>query len=379
MNFIEMLIPVFVLLILTELYVNSSRQKSYYSLQDSIADMSLGIISRLTDLFVLYIMFHIYTAIQDSFSLGSLFSATIFNFGVTSASETKDLVWSLASFGFLFLSLDFMFYWSHRFSHEVNILWASHVTHHSSEEYNLTVALRQSFLRNFIVLCFYLIFALFAVPWQILLLVDASNRFYQFWVHTRFIKRMPNWFEYVFVTPAHHRVHHARNPEYLDKNYAGVFIFWDRMFGTFREETIEPIYGIVKPLKSFSAIDANLHLFQEILRKLQSTSNFSTAIKILFSRPEIVSRMEEKQELKEFELMRKSKASLKITVFQRAISILCFLTLIGLSLFLIKIGKNLELAWVAIFYCALLGGYGLLGNYLNQITQLNSIHSQSSH
>lgn len=247
MKIIESLIPLFLIAIVIEAYFSHKKKKGFYNLADSMSDMSLGMISRLTDLFVLVGMFQLYQYIEASVSLGLW-------------GWIAHPVMTVGSWILLFLALDFLFYWNHRLSHEINLLWASHVTHHSSEEYNLTVALRQSFLRNFIALIFYSAFALVGVPWITLLIVDAMNRLYQFWVHTRFRWKFPQWFEFIFVTPSHHRVHHARNPEYIDKNYAGMFIFWDRLFGTFQEEQAEPIYGIVSPLRSFNPIWANLHL-----------------------------------------------------------------------------------------------------------------------
>ena len=365
MNFIEMLIPVFVFFILIEIIMNLLKKTEYYSIPDTITDMSLGIISRLTDIFVLVFMYQIYAYLQNNYSLASSFQFSLFHFNFS--SDWYSNVWAVLSFGVLFLLVDFLFYWNHRFSHEINILWASHVAHHSSQEYNLTVALRQSFLRNAIALIFYMFFAFFGIPWMVLLLTDALNRLYQFWVHTRFLKRLPRWFEFLFVTPSHHRVHHARNPKYLDKNYAGVFIFWDRLFGTFEEEAEEPIYGIVKPLKTFDPIRANLHVYREIFKIILSPLSLKLKTRALFSKPDFMSTLNQSLPYSLSGEITPPKTQYNQLTFKKNIgSVLVLLFLIALSLLLIKSSVNLNFGFAIIFYFALLGGYGMLGNYLDR-------------
>ncbi len=163
-----------------------------------------------------------------------------------------------------FLALDFAGYWVHRLAHSVNFFWNNHVVHHSSEEFNLACALRQSISVYFRIYAFLLIpAALFGVPQQVIAVVGPLHLFAQFWYHTRHIGRM-GIFEYIIVTPAHHRVHHAINPEYLDKNYGQIFIFWDRMFGTFQDERadIPAVYGVTRPVRTWNPIKINfMHLW----------------------------------------------------------------------------------------------------------------------
>lgn len=163
-----------------------------------------------------------------------------------------------------FLALDFSGYWVHRLAHTVNFFWNNHIIHHSSEEFNLACALRQSISVYFRIYAFLLIpAAIFGVPQQVIAVVAPLHLFAQFWYHTRHIERM-GWLEYIIVTPAHHRVHHAINPEYLDKNYGQIFIFWDRMFGTFQEETpeIPAVYGVTRPVRTWNPIKINfMHLW----------------------------------------------------------------------------------------------------------------------
>ncbi|MEN9381241.1 MAG: hypothetical protein RI940_122 [Bacteroidota bacterium] len=163
-----------------------------------------------------------------------------------------------------FLALDFAGYWVHRLAHSVNFFWNNHVVHHSSEEFNLACALRQSISVYFRIYAFLLIpAALFGVPQQVIAVVGPLHLFAQFWYHTRHIGRM-GIMEYIIVTPAHHRVHHAINPEYLDKNYGQIFIFWDRMFGTFQDERadIPAVYGVTRPVRTWNPIKINfMHLW----------------------------------------------------------------------------------------------------------------------
>ncbi len=163
-----------------------------------------------------------------------------------------------------FLALDFAGYWVHRLAHTVNFFWNNHIVHHSSEEFNLACALRQSISVYFRIYAFLLIpAAIFGVPQQVIAIVAPLHLFAQFWYHTRHINKM-GWLEYVIVTPAHHRVHHAINPEYLDKNYGQIFIFWDRMFGTFQEELAEipAVYGVTRPVRTWNPIKINfMHLW----------------------------------------------------------------------------------------------------------------------
>ncbi len=203
-----------------------------------------------------------------AFGLGSTVSALLFG-GVFVALymglwefRLFDVPWTWWAFALCFVLDDLKYYWVHRFGHRVRWFWASHVNHHSSQHYNLSTALRQTWT-GFLTLGF-----VFALPLVMLgfhpamiAICGGFNLIYQFWIHTEAIDRMPRWFEAVMNTPSHHRVHHATNPRYLDRNYAGVFIVWDKLFGTFEPEVRgEKIrYGIVKQLGSFNLLWAVFH------------------------------------------------------------------------------------------------------------------------
>jgi hypothetical protein len=166
----------------------------------------------------------------------------------------------------------------------VNLLWAGHVVHHSSEEFNLTVALRQSSLHGFMSWLFYMPIALLGVPVMMWLICHALNLVYQFWIHTRHVNRLGP-LEWVLNTPSHHRVHHGVNPEYQDRNYAGTLIIWDRLFSTFEPERAEPVYGITKPLMSWNPLWANLHVFGEIWTHARAASSWRDRLRAVFGHP----------------------------------------------------------------------------------------------
>ena len=190
-------------------------------------------------------------------------------------AETKFALWRLdaespITWVFAFVIYDFFYYWFHRISHERQIFWASHVAHHQSEDYNLeSTALRQTGTGAFVSWVFYIPMFLIGIPSYVFISVASLNLIYQFWVHSEHIPKL-GWYENYFVTASNHRVHHAQNDQYIDKNYGGVFIIWDRMFGTHKiEDENEPcIYGIRGTLNTFNPVWANLHIYVKIIKEM---------------------------------------------------------------------------------------------------------------
>jgi sterol desaturase/sphingolipid hydroxylase (fatty acid hydroxylase superfamily) len=193
-------------------------------------------------------------------------------------------VWIIA-----FIADDFFYYWSHRWAHTVRWFWADHVVHHSSQHYNLTTALRQPWFGPFTLKFMWLGSILILIGFHPLMIgiVGALNLIYQFWIHTETIKTCPAWFEAVMNTPSHHRVHHATNPIYLDRNYAGVFIIWDKMFGSFQPELDEHKcrYGIVRNLGTFNPIKISVHEWLAILSDIKSAKSLGDAARYLLAPP----------------------------------------------------------------------------------------------
>jgi alkylglycerol monooxygenase len=259
-------IPIFFILIGIELIVERLSHKELYNLPDSIANLSCGITSQLSGLFLKIFAVGIYQVI---FQYGALFTL-----------ERNWFYW-LA----LVLLVDLAYYWAHRMSHEVNLFWGGHVVHHQSEEYNLSVALRQSSLQVLWTFAFNLPLALVGFHTTDFVFISALNTLYQFWIHTEAINKLPRWIELIFNTPSHHRVHHGRNPKYIDKNHAGALIIWDRMFGTFQPEEERPTYGITKPINSWNPVFANVSHYVEMTKDLKNIPRWSDRFRYLFKKP----------------------------------------------------------------------------------------------
>lgn len=192
---------------------------------------------------------------------------------------TGPLGWAAAIVGW-----DFAYYWLHRVEHRVRLFWAAHVNHHSSRHFNLTTALRQPWLPVLVLVVFPPLALLGVRPWMIGF-AGGFNLTYQFWVHTEAVGRMPRWFEFVMNTPSHHRVHHGANPEYLDQNLGGIFIVWDRLFGTFTEERARVRYGITKPAPPDRLWPIFSHEWRSLFADLRAAPTTSARLRILFGRP----------------------------------------------------------------------------------------------
>jgi alkylglycerol monooxygenase len=181
-----------------------------------------------------------------------------------------------------FVSLDFAGYWVHRIAHEYNFFWNNHIIHHSSEEFNLACALRQSisvFVKIFA--CFLFPAALLGIPEKVIVIIAPLHLFAQFWYHTQYIDKM-GVLEKIIVTPSHHRVHHAINPEYLDKNYGQIFIFWDKFFGSYQQELreVKPVYGITRPVQTWNPIKINFQHMWLLIQDAWRTSRWKDKLRI---------------------------------------------------------------------------------------------------
>ncbi len=265
LNPIVLSIPIFFILIGIEIVVERLSHRKLYRLPDSIANLSCGITSQLSGIFFRVLSVGVYEFFFSNLAVMHL--------------ERNWIYWTA-----LFLLVDLGYYWAHRMSHEINLFWGGHVVHHQSEEYNLSVALRQSSFQVVWTFFFYLPLAFIGFETTDFLLISALNTLYQFWIHTETINRM-GWFEYIFNTPSHHRVHHGRDPKYIDKNHAGTLIIWDRMFGTFQEEEERPTYGITKPINSWNGVWANFSHYATMARELKQITNWSDKIRYLFNKP----------------------------------------------------------------------------------------------
>ena len=242
-------IPFFIVLMLIEIFYGYFAKNQQHKLMDTVSSISSGMTN----------------IVKDSLGLGVIIVSYPYlmeNIAVTEVKATW-LVWLIA-----FLVLDFAGYWNHRLSHHVNIFWNQHVIHHSSEQFNLACALRQSISNLIGYFPLFLIpAAVLGIPHQVIAILAPIHLFAQFWYHTQHIGKM-GWLEYIIVTPSQHRVHHAINPEYIDKNLGQVLCIWDRWFGTFQEEMedVPPQYGVLKPAATWNPIHIN---FQHVWRLIQ--------------------------------------------------------------------------------------------------------------
>jgi sterol desaturase/sphingolipid hydroxylase (fatty acid hydroxylase superfamily) len=267
MDFILYAVPFFFALIALELLADHRRGVSNYRLADAINSISTGVLSTTTGLLTKGIGLVTYAFAFKHLALFEL---------------SADSVWTWV---FAFVFYDFCYYWLHRLGHERNILWAAHSVHHQSEDYNLSTALRQTSTGFLVGWIFYLPMAVFGVPLLIFVSVAALNLLYQFWVHTRHIPKL-GWFEWFFVTPSNHRAHHAQNALYMDRNYGGVFIIWDRLFGSFQEEDDnEPVvFGVTTPLASWNPVWANVQFYAQLWADARRAESTWDKLRIWFMR-----------------------------------------------------------------------------------------------
>jgi sterol desaturase/sphingolipid hydroxylase (fatty acid hydroxylase superfamily) len=214
------------------------------------------------------------TATSISMGLGSLGWDFLWGFGTAAVTTGVYLLtplrieFSWALLPVFLIAQDFFYYWSHRSHHMIRILWASHVVHHSSQRFNLSTALRQPWT-GFTSFLFYLPMVALGVSPLVVAFCSGINLVYQFWIHTERIDKMWRWFEYLFNTPSHHRVHHGAQGGYLDRNFGGIFIVWDRLFGSFAPETERVIYGLTKNLTTYNPLRVAYHEYASIARDVR--------------------------------------------------------------------------------------------------------------
>ena len=258
-------IPSFLILIIIEIAYGHFTNKQTYTFMDTLASLSSGMTNTLKDALGLVLIVISYPFILDYLAVIELES-------------------SLSLYLIAFICIDFASYWNHRLNHKINVFWNIHVIHHSSEEFNLACALRQSIsgLLGYGAL-FLIPAAILGVPAEIISVLAPLHLFGQFWYHTRHIGKL-GWLEYILVTPSQHRVHHAINPIYVDKNLSAIFCVWDRMFGTFQEELDEeaPVYGVLKPVQSWNPILINFQHFWAILCDAWHTKRWVDKLRIWF-------------------------------------------------------------------------------------------------
>ncbi|MCH1488635.1 MAG: sterol desaturase family protein [Pseudomonadales bacterium] len=267
MDYVVYAVPFFLVAIILEISYGFLKNNNTYRLNDSVSSLFMGSLRTLNKLVIIGFGGYFFAAIETHYALWRM-------------DTNSWMTWLFA-----FIAYDLCYYWFHRISHERQIFWAAHVAHHQSEDYNLSTALRQTGTGALITWVFFMPLFWIGVPSTVVVSVASINLIYQFWVHSEHIPKL-GWVETFFVTASNHRVHHAQNDEYMDKNYGGVFILWDRLFGTFKEEEnkIPCVYGIRGSLKTFNPLWANLHIYVKILKEMITAKDWKEKLYAPFAR-----------------------------------------------------------------------------------------------
>lgn len=324
-------VPFFFTLIAIELVYGFKTGNNTYRTNDSITSIATGMLSQLSGAITKFFLVILYVMVYENFAYFNLSAESV-------------VVWIAA-----FVVYDLCYYWFHRIAHEYNVFWAGHITHHSSEDYNLSTALRQTSTTFWFSWAFYLPLAIAGVPPVVFVTVAALNLVYQYWVHTQHIPKL-GWYENFFVTPSNHRVHHGQNDEYIDKNYGGVFILWDRFFGTFQEELDEVpvVFGIKKAVHSWNPVWANVHYYVQLYRDAVRTASWKDKVLVWFKRtgwrPEDVAEQYPIEKVKEFK-----KYEINLNLSYQVYALIQFLFANGLTLYVLANSVEFTLGQSAVW------------------------------
>ncbi len=340
-------IPGFFALMAVELVASWAMRRRVYRLNDAINSIGLGVLSQIVGVF------------SKVLTIG-LYAWTVERAALFALPADSPWVWV----GALIL-YDFCYYWLHRCGHDVGILWAAHAVHHQSERYNLSTALRQTSSGALLGWIFYLPLALLGVPVEVFAVVAVIDLIYQYWIHTELVPKL-GWFDRVFASPSNHRVHHAVNDRYLNKNYGGIFILWDRWFGTFVEEADDesPVYGTRIALRSWDPLWANVEVYWAMVKDAWHARRWRDKLRLFFAppgwRPDDVAERFPKPA---FDLCR-AEFDPPLSWLMRAYCLLHFVLLLGLSVRFLSAAASLNAAQVVAYASFLLLGLASLGRLL---------------
>ncbi|WP_316796304.1 sterol desaturase family protein [Pedobacter agri] len=266
LNYLAFAIPAFFLFVFIEYKIAQNQKKAnVFKYESTVANFSIGIAERLLNLFIAASFYQVYDWVYRNYALFDISSAWY--------------VWVL-----ILLATDFVWYWYHRLGHEINFLWAAHIVHHQSEEFNLSAAARittfQAVFRN----VFWCVLPFIGFHPTMIITILLVHGAYSFFTHTQMVGKL-GWLENIFITPSLHGVHHASDEKYLDKNYGDVFVFWDKLFGTFQKEEEAPKYGLTHPLKSYSFLWQHFHYYLEIGEAYKRATGFKAKWNAIFGSP----------------------------------------------------------------------------------------------
>ncbi|PSL32821.1 sterol desaturase family protein [Dyadobacter jiangsuensis] len=313
LNYMALAVPLFLLLIGIEYWISKRLGRQLFNFNSSIANMNVGVAERLIDMFTAGSFFFFYDYLQK-------------NYGLFEIRPTL-LVWIA-----LILATDFVWYWYHRAGHKINLFWGFHVVHHTSEEFNYTAGTRITIFQAVVRTAFWSVLPLIGFPAPMITTMLIVHGLYPFFTHTQVIGKL-GILEYILVTPSHHRVHHASNEAYLDKNFGDMFIIWDKLFGTFAEEKEQPVFGLTKQLDSYSFLWQHFHFLVEIWYSAQQQKGIIAKLKVIFGSPEnfdpTVRRIVEKR------FLSKNKVRVRSQKFRRYVLVQFTVTVITLFFLLL--------------------------------------------
>ena len=315
LNYLAFAIPAFFIFVFIE-YQIAQRQKleKVFKYESTVANFSVGIAERLLNLFIAASFYQVYDWVYSNYALFDI--------------STKWYVWVL-----LLLATDLVWYWYHRLGHEINFLWAAHIVHHQSEEFNLSAAARittfQAVFRN----VFWCILPFIGFHPTMIISILLVHGAYSFFTHTQMVGKL-GWLEKIFITPSLHGVHHASDEKYLDKNYGDVFVFWDKLFGTFQQEQEAPKYGLTHPLKSYSFLWQHFHYYLEIGEAYKQANGFRAKWDALFGSPALMDqniRLILEKRFEQNKIKKNSRVNFRLYLNIQLIMVVAMLT--GLTLF----------------------------------------------
>ncbi|MBX2965500.1 MAG: sterol desaturase family protein [Cyclobacteriaceae bacterium] len=292
-----LVVPAFFIFIALE-YWAAQRKKmtGIFKYENTVANISVGIAERLLNLLITGSFYGLYYFVYEHYALYSVPNAW--------------WVW-----GLLLLTTDLVWYWYHRLGHEINLMWGAHIVHHQSEDFNYSASARITTIQSLIRNLFWCTLPLLGFHPAMVITILVVHGTYSFFTHTQVIGKL-GWLEYFLVTPSHHRVHHASNEKYINKNYGDIFIFWDKLFGTFQKEEEKPVYGLTHPLKSYSFLWQHFHYYIELWEACRRSKSFSKSIKIILGKPEDLDQgIREDLERKFLSPSRKFKLSFRFKVY----------------------------------------------------------------
>jgi alkylglycerol monooxygenase len=322
MKYSAIVIPLILLFMAAE-YIAAIllKKKEYFKFENSISNLSIGIAERMMYLLFATMFYQVFEWIYINFAFLQV--------------PSNALIWVV-----LLMLTDLLWYWYHRFGHEINFFWSAHIVHHQSEDFNFTVAARITFFQALIRNAFWCVLPLIGFHPDMVITILLVHGGYSFFTHTQMIPKL-GFLEKIFITPSHHRVHHASNERYLDKNYGDIFVFWDKIFGTFQEEDEQPIYGLVKPLQSQSFLWQHFHFYFEMWEAMLMEKSWKEKIKILFGKPVMVNELASRRA--RFKYHRMTKVG-KLSQFQKAY--LVFQSAMGMGILFFFTMNFSQMDWV---------------------------------